>query len=154
MPGIHRSITFGLNNIYPEESHNPGVESNYSPDPPAVSEITETDWESADPTDALQYDSDTETYRTLFNGETETVCHAIVVTLAVVTQTDPLDLPPLYSAVDPESLEGLVSPSDTGPPSNDVRISFTFNGYTVVVNNTGIITVQPRQEGDNGQQEF
>ncbi|WP_161991503.1 HalOD1 output domain-containing protein [Natronorubrum aibiense] len=53
---------------------------------------------------------------------------AVVSLVATVTDTDPLELEPLYDAVDPEALDSLCTPTN-GVSS----LSFEYAGYTVVV---------------------
>nr|WP_161605563.1 HalOD1 output domain-containing protein [Natronorubrum sulfidifaciens] len=53
---------------------------------------------------------------------------AVVSLVAAVTDTDPLELEPLYNAVDPEALDSLCA------AGNSVStLSFEYAGYTVVV---------------------
>lgn len=56
--------------------------------------------------------------------------NAVIEAVAEVTDSDPLDLPPLYEAVDPDALNSLFNGSET---SNQVR--FQYAGFEVVVRN-------------------
>ena len=53
---------------------------------------------------------------------------ALVSLVAAVTNTDPVDLEPLYNAIDPDALDSLCTP-DTSFSS----IEFEYVGHTVVV---------------------
>lgn len=110
---------------------------------PSAPDLTETDLEAVERSDAVQYSSDTDTYRASFGDDTESVWTAVVSTVAVVAETEPTDLPPLYSVIDPSTLEDLIEPSGPGPPRSDISVSFTYDEYTVTVHNCGIIAVEP-----------
>lgn len=64
---------------------------------------------------------------------------AVVSAVSTVETCEPTDLPPLAEAVDPETLNVLLTPSDGF--SIDGCIEFTYCGYTVVVQTDGEITV-------------
>ena len=109
---------------------------------PSAPDLTETDPEAVERSDAVQYSSDTDTYRASFD-DTGSVWTAVVSTVAVVAEAKPTDLPPLYSVIDPATLEDLIEPSGPGPPTNDVSVSFTYDEYAVTVHDYGIIAVEP-----------
>lgn len=108
--------------------------------------MTDTEWNSIEGRDVLEYSSETETYRATFDSTIESVHTAIVSTVAAVLETHPLELPPLYSVVDPTGLETLVEPTVASSSGGDIHISFTLNGCNVTVHSYGIIAVQPSQE--------
>lgn len=66
---------------------------------------------------------------------------AIVEAMAWVTDVDPLELPPLYDAVDPERLEGVFGRpgsavryrSADGSDATDRGVSFEYEGHVVTV---------------------
>lgn len=63
---------------------------------------------------------------------------AVVAAVADAAGTDPLELPPLGNAIDPEALNDLVDPErSTGLES----IAFEYAGYDVVVAGTGDVRV-------------
>jgi hypothetical protein len=93
--------------------------------------------------EALEYSAETDTYRASFDSSSESVCTAVISTVAAVSETKPMELPPLYSVCDPDALAALVTPTVIGPPNGDVHVSFTFAGYTVTVHDYGVIAVQP-----------
>jgi len=53
---------------------------------------------------------------------------ALVSLVAAVTNTDPVDLEPLYNAIDPEALDSLCTPD-----ASFSSIEFEYVGHTVVV---------------------
>lgn len=62
---------------------------------------------------------------------TRTLSEAVVERVAAAEGADPLELDPLYEAIDPDALERLFSPE--GGPRPDGRIAFNYCGHTVVV---------------------
>ncbi|WP_255171026.1 HalOD1 output domain-containing protein [Natrononativus amylolyticus] len=56
----------------------------------------------------------------------------IVDGVAALEGTDPLELPPLFDAVDPDALEAIFAPTDGGTPRIG-RIEFPYAGHTVTV---------------------
>lgn len=65
------------------------------------------------------------------------VSDAVVDAVADAESTDPTALPPLYAAVEPDSLNRLV-PSEN---ERSMRVSFEYAGYDVVVTGAGDVTV-------------
>ncbi|MFD1685311.1 HalOD1 output domain-containing protein [Halobellus litoreus] len=64
-----------------------------------------------------------------------TVSEQIVEHVASATDTDPLELPPLYESIDPDALNALVA----GP--GDVEITFPYAGREVCVESGGAISI-------------
>ncbi|ELY56012.1 hypothetical protein C491_13712 [Natronococcus amylolyticus DSM 10524] len=62
----------------------------------------------------------------------------VVYEVAKVSNTDPIDLPPLYNAIDIDALNALVADSCE---STLKSITFQYDGYTVTVTGNGDITV-------------
>lgn len=119
------------------------MENSSSHSLPSAPDLTETELESVDQSDVIEYSPDTNTYRTSFSGDTESVWVAVISTVAVISETKPMKIPPLYSVIDPTTLQDLMEPSGPGPPRSDISVSFTYVGYTVTVHNYGVIRVQP-----------
>lgn len=63
---------------------------------------------------------------------------AVVSAVADATDTDPLELPPLSNAINPEALNDLVS-AERSPGLES--ISFAYAGYDVVVSGAGDIQI-------------
>lgn len=68
-----------------------------------------------------------------------TPVYAVVSAVAEVEDTDPVDLPPLYNAIDPESLNSLFT-SQSNPVAE--QITFQYAGYSIVVRGSGEVEVQ------------
>lgn len=58
--------------------------------------------------------------------------------VAAKADTDPLDLPPLHTAVDVDALTALVDHHDG---SGDLEITFPYMDYSVTVTGDGAVTV-------------
>lgn len=61
----------------------------------------------------------------------------VVDAIAAVTDTDPLELDPLYSVVDPEALDQLFQ-SNTGLVGS---VEFEYESHTVAVRSDGTVSV-------------
>jgi hypothetical protein len=69
-----------------------------------------------------------------------TVVLSVLETVAAAERVDPVDLPPLSTAVDPEALNRL-----SGPLAGDrvpVTVEFEYCGYEVTVGGSGAVTVE------------
>lgn len=83
---------------------------------------------------------------TTFSGEKSPTL-AVVETVASVSGRDPTALPPLYNAVNPDALDALFASSDSRDTS-DLRVSFSYNGFDVVVEGGETITVRLEDRAD------
>lgn len=63
------------------------------------------------------------------------VSEQVVQTVADQSDSDALDLPPLFKTLDSDALDTLIQ------EMNDGRISFDYAGYTITVNSQGAIAV-------------
>lgn len=72
----------------------------------------------------------------------ESVCLAVLRTVAAVSNKTPTDLPPLYEAVDPDALEELMR-SDSG---QTIEATFPYFGYVITVRSDGEISVSSPDE--------
>ena len=115
--------------------------TNSSKELPPAPDVTGRRWDSVDKQEILEYDAESETYRASFDSSTGSVSTAVISTVAAVAETNPQELPPLYSFVDPDALDAVVESTVTRPSKGDVYVSFNFDGYPVTVHNAGIITV-------------
>ena len=59
----------------------------------------------------------------------------VIQTVAKQSNTDGLDLPPLFDTLDPDSLDTLIRGMTDG------KISFSYAGYDITVNSQGAIEV-------------
>ncbi|SDD82034.1 HalOD1 output domain-containing protein [Natrinema hispanicum] len=66
-------------------------------------------------------------------GDKSNISLHIVNYIAEREHTDPLELPPLYDAVNPDALDDLVASGRQNGTTQSGRIEFQYNGYTVIV---------------------
>lgn len=62
--------------------------------------------------------------------------------IAALEETDPVELPPLYDAIDPEALDSLVDPPATDDSRTASTVRFAYCGYDVRVRSDGEIMVE------------
>jgi len=73
--------------------------------------------------------------------DSDSVVYSLLETVADAERVDPVDLPPLSDAVDPEALNALARPvADERSP---VTVQFEYCGYAVEVVGPGRVTVEP-----------
>lgn len=93
-----------------------------------------------DERDRVGYDPTTDTYHSECNWEdSSSLCLTIVETVSAATGKELTAMDPLYSVVDPDALESLLSTARGG----NVQISFAFEGCTVSATDGGKVVVEP-----------
>lgn len=95
--------------------------------------------------DSPEYDPDTGTYRVHFDSAESTPSTAVVLAVAAVTDTDPLDVETLNDRVDPGCLDGLFAPKQDGTPRAAGQVTFPFADHEVTVHSDGTILLVPRR---------
>ena len=60
----------------------------------------------------------------------------VIETVAQQSNTDTLDLPPLFDALDPDALDSLIRGMTEG------NVSFDYAGYNISVNSDGVVEVK------------
>lgn len=78
--------------------------------------------------------------------QTESVSTRVVSAIADAKGVDPLDLPPLFEDIDPDALDSLFEATATSPRTEG-RLTFTIDGYEVVVYSDETVTVTHVDEG-------
>lgn len=73
-----------------------------------------------------------------------TPAERVVQTVAETTATDPLELPPLFEAVDPDALDAFVRSLERG------SVTFTYAGRSVTVDSDGSVTIDQLRGGTSG----
>lgn len=68
--------------------------------------------------------------------ETVTASERVLGAVANTADTDPLELPPLYAAVDPDALESLVSTMADG------EVVFDYAGYEVTITSERAVALE------------
>lgn len=70
-------------------------------------------------------------------GGADSVSERVIQAVAAETGTDPLDLNPLYEAINPDCLDSLFKTTDGGLPRNIGTVSFRYYGCDVTVTSAG-----------------
>ncbi|MDS0475451.1 HalOD1 output domain-containing protein [Natrinema sp. 1APR25-10V2] len=78
--------------------------------------------------------------------EYATICETVVSEAASTVDASPVEIPPLYHAIDPDALEALFD----GREDTAGRVEFTYLGRRVDVRSTGAVTVSPNGD-DRGE---
>jgi len=94
--------------------------------------------------EAVEYQQETGSVRTQFDQEKTPASMAVIVTLADVMDTNPVELDPLHSTVDPEALNALVRVRNG--TDGDIQVTFTHKDHTITVDSYGLVTVTPGHE--------
>jgi hypothetical protein len=85
------------------------------------------------------YDPTTETYYNQHNWDSgHPIYISIAETVAAVSGSEPTAMEPLYSILDPDALDALLS----SPRNSEVRFTFSYEGCTVTVRSSGEIAVR------------
>lgn len=63
------------------------------------------------------------------------VSEQVVQTVATRSNTDALDLPPLFDSVDPDALDALIREMTGG------KVSFDYAGYNLTIDTDGVVEV-------------
>jgi len=94
--------------------------------------------------EAVEYSQESGTARTQFDQEKTPASMAVIATLADLMGTDPVELDPLHSTVDPDELDALVRVRNG--TNGDSHVTFTHEGHAITVHSYGVITITPEQE--------
>lgn len=88
---------------------------------------------------------ETGTYRAQFDRYTRTASEAILTGVTEATGKGPLELPPLYSAIDSTALDRLEETVQNNPEQR-MTITFEYASCQVKVNGHGTVLVDPEPE--------
>ena len=78
---------------------------------------------------------------TLDADETDPVSQRVVAKVAAVSDTDPLELDPLYRTVDPDALDSLFGGDGCVTRESEGFVQFSMSGCEVVVRADGAVEV-------------
>lgn len=70
------------------------------------------------------------------------ISQTVITSVAEARGVDPLELEPLYAAIDPDALNKLFQPS-LGAPNSSLNLQFTFAGCDVEIRGDGEVLVTP-----------
>lgn len=100
--------------------------------------------EVVDSMDNMEFDVDEDIFRAEYDSSRDQPCLAIVAVVATATNSDPIELSPLHSAIDTEALDDLLS--ETVPDDQrDICLSFSYEGVVVTAFSKGTIEVSPME---------
>ena len=85
-------------------------------------------------------------HRAVYDWTTVTPSAAVLEVLAVARGVDELDLAPLYRSVDPDALDALVGGRPDGRAAGPAEVTFTHEGYDVVVGSAGTVRLFRRDD--------
>lgn len=108
------------------------------PDPVAI----------VDSMEAVEFDVDGDRFRATFDDERDSLCLAVVAVIAVATDRDPAELPPLNEYIDTDALNAVFS-TTPGAGRRTGRISFTYEGFALTVGTDGTIEASPVSAGSS-----
>lgn len=101
--------------------------------------------------DQTGYDPLSGTYHAHHDWEdSQSLSTTVIEAVGVATDTDPVQMDPLYEALDPDALDALFRPrSDDGPRANG-QVVFSLDGHDVAVHSHGniIVDVSQKEEGE------
>lgn len=109
-----------------------------------VSQIDQSDeWgEFTASTEWVKHNDEKGVYRVGYDPAIDETSLAVVSAVATVSGTDPLELDPLYDAVNPPSLDELFDPSKREEQSRDCRMTFRFCEFGITVDGSGMIELR------------
>ena len=80
-------------------------------------------------------------YVTQYNpAQSRPITEVVIDALAAVSGEDPLDLPPLYEAIDPDALD-LIVREPNAAPQRSCFIGFSVGNWGVIVTGSGEIQI-------------
>lgn len=68
---------------------------------------------------------------------------AVVETVAIAADREPMALEPLYDVIDPDALDALMRSGGTNSTNGTVTVAFALEGYEVTVRRDGAVVVRP-----------
>lgn len=75
---------------------------------------------------------------------------AVIYRVASCESVDPLELRPMYDAIDPDALDSLVYDSATSGAT--LQVQFSYHGYDITVMGDGVVHVDQEDEvSGNGE---
>lgn len=77
-----------------------------------------------------------------------TLVQRVVRAVAAELDADPVEMEPLYGAIDPEGLNALFAPTYGGSERSEGEVTFRYAGCTVTAHANGDVDVASRAESD------
>lgn len=95
--------------------------------------------------DSFEYRPEESRYRASYDRGVIPASTAVISAMAVASDTDPLDIEPLYSTIDPDALDALVASG--GSNEGNTGLTFDHHGFEVMVSVDGSITLTLSESG-------
>lgn len=92
---------------------------------------------------AVDFHKEEGTYRTQFDSHTRPASEAILSAVVAATGNDPLELPPLYSVIDPDALDALFETPTPGASKQRLTVTFEYADCRVSAKAHGTVVVEP-----------
>lgn len=90
----------------------------------------------------IEFDAESESFKATYDSTRDSTTLAVVEVVATALDKDPLNLTPLQSVVDTDSLDDLATETSTGH-GNCASISFCYEEYEITVLSDGSIEADP-----------
>lgn len=100
--------------------------------------------------ESFEYHPGENELRAIYDAAEISPSTAIIEAVAAVSEKDPIDLEPLYSAVDPDALDMLLSRESIH--DGDVDVTFDFEAHAVSMSSYGSIVLRSAQDGNRTSQ--
>lgn len=94
--------------------------------------------EIAESLSILDFDAESESFRATYDSTRDSASLAVVDVVATACGRDPLNLTPLQSVIDTDSLDELATETSTGHGTGD-SISFCYEEFEITVFSEGVI---------------
>lgn len=96
--------------------------------------------------ESFDYYPDEQEYRAIFDSETVSPSTAVACSVSEITEQAPIDREPLYSVIDPDALDAIVTrrPSASG----DAHVTFELTGYAITVSSYGGLVISPTRSNE------
>lgn len=98
--------------------------------------------------ESLEYRRETGTYRAEYDRDAMDPSLAVVAALTDVLEVSPIDIEPLYEAVDTDALDALVESGTNA----DAAVSFEVADHAITVRGDGTVTVDPPRGDRSGDE--
>jgi len=96
--------------------------------------------------DLVEVHGPTRTYRTSFGEDGRTATDAVISTVSAAAGAGPLELPPIYAAVDPDALDRLFDSPSRDAGCSRCSVTFQYADHLVTVDDDGTVAVEPVEE--------
>lgn len=83
-------------------------------------------------------------------SESQQLSERVVQAVAAADDVDPLELPPLFGAIDPDALDTLFETSIGADSPSDGEVQFGYHGYSITVTADGDVTLDDHSPPTDG----